>query len=302
MPQIRHLINFFKKPKGAAYLFILPAVLTLLLFVFVPLVIAIGISFKNLTIYLDSSKFVGFKNYLSLPTDSRFWNALKNTILFLILEMPLHVILGLLVAVALSKTNIFAKIMRSVFFLPTVCSLTAISIIWSFLLDPNLGTIPYLLTTIGFPKLQFLHDKNMAMVLVAMITIWKNFGMTMIIFIGGIQGISQSYYEASEIDGASKIVQFFKITIPLLIPTINFCVITNTIGTLQVFDQIYVLTSGGPLYSTETLVMYIYDVGFKSAPFNISYASAIAVVLFLIIMVITLISNKIISSKEIVDI
>lgn len=296
------ILNFFKKPNGAAYLFILPAVLTLFIFVIIPLAMAVYISFHDMTIYLDSFKFVGLGNYLSIPADSRFWNALKNTIVFLVFEMPVQIVLGLLVAVALSKTTLFSKFMRSVFFLPTVCSLTAISIVWSFLLDPDIGIISYTMTRLGLPKLEYFHDMHMAMALVIIITIWKNFGMTMIIFVGGLQGISQSYYEASEIDGASKIAQFFKITIPMLVPTIGFCVITNTIGSLQAFDQIYVLTSGGPLYSTETLVMYIYDIGFKSDPFNISYASAIAVVLFILILVITLLLNKFISSKETVDV
>lgn len=301
MTLIHRISRFFKKPEGAAYLFILPAALVLVIFILIPLVFAVVISFQNLTIYLDASHFVGLKNYANIPTDSRFWNAFGNTFLFLLLEMPVHVLLGLLVAVALSKTNLFSKFMRSVFFLPAVCSLTAISIVWSFLFDPNMGTIPYLLTKLGLGRMQFLHDTHMAMPLVAAITVWKNFGMTMIIFVGGLQSIPQSYYEASEIDGASKTAQFFRITIPLLVPTINFCVITNMIGSLQVFDQIYVLTSGGPLYSTETLVMYIYDVGFKSAPFDLSYASAIAVVLFLMIMALTLLSNKFFTSRETVD-
>lgn len=301
MSRNRHSTSFLRKPEKAAYFFLFPAAVILIVFVLIPLVAAVVISFQNLTIYLDPSHFVGFKNYLKIPADPRFWNALRNTFLFLVLEMPLHVILGLVVAVALSRTNLFTKFMRSVFFLPAVCSLTAISIVWSFLLDPNMGTIPYYFEKFGFPGLQFLHDSHMAMPIVAGVTVWKNFGMTMIIFIGGLQSIPQSYYEASEIDGANRTDQFFRITIPLLVPTINFCVITNMIGSLQVFDQIYVLTSGGPLYSTETLVMYIYDIGFKSAPNDLSYASAIAVVLFLIIMTLTLISNRFFTNRETVD-
>lgn len=301
MSRNHHTISFLRKPEKAAYFFLSPAAIILAVFVFIPLGAAVIISFQNLTIYLDPAHFVGLKNYLNILVDPRFWNALRNTLLFLVLEMPLHVILGLVVAVALSQTNLFTKFMRSVFFLPAVCSLTAISIVWSFLLDPNMGTIPYYFEKLGFPGLQFLHDSHMAMPVVAGITIWKNFGMTMIIFIGGLQSIPQSYYEASEIDGANRTDQFFHITVPLLVPTINFCVITNMIGSLQVFDQIYVLTSGGPLFSTETLVMYIYDTGFKSAPYDLSYASAIAVVLFLIIMIITLISNRFFTSRETVD-
>jgi multiple sugar transport system permease protein len=132
-------------------------------------------------------------------------------------------------------------------------------------------------------------------------TAWKNFGMTMVILVAGIQGIPRSFYEAAELDGASSARRFLSITIPLLVPTIGFCVITNTIGSLQVFDQIYVMTGGGPLFSTETLVLYIYDVGFKSQPFELSYASAIAVLLFLIIMAVSTAFRKYFTGKETVD-
>jgi multiple sugar transport system permease protein len=120
----------------------------------------------------------------------------------------------------------------------------------------------------------------------------------MMILIAGIQSIPDTYYEASEIDGANSTVQFFKITLPLLVPSLGFCIITNTIGSLQVFDQIYVMTQGGPLHTTETLVMYIYNVGFSTQPFDLSYASAIAVVLFIIIMVISLLTNNVLTRRE----
>lgn len=298
--RLNRIGKFFSKPKGAAYVFIAPAVLTLFVFVIIPLIAAVGISFMNLTIYLNSAKFVGFANYAHLLHDPRFWNALKNSVYFLV-EMPIQVALGLLVAVYLAKNTGFRKFLRSVFFLPTICSLTAMAIVWSFLLDPQIGMIPYYLSQLGLPHLQFLHDPYMAMPAVILMTVWKNFGMTMIILVAGIQGVPQVYYEAAQIDGASDFRQFLNITIPMLIPTLTFCIITNTIGSLQVFDQIYVMTQGGPLYSTETLVMYIYDVGFKSSPFELSYASAIAVVLFILIMLITLVTNNYMNSKATVE-
>jgi multiple sugar transport system permease protein len=293
--------QFFKKPEGVAYLFILPAFLTLLIFVIIPLGAAVVISFLNLTIFLHAPKFVGLANFAKLLQDERFWNALKNSLIFLI-EMPIQVIVGLLVAVYLSKNTWFKKFLRSVFFVPTVCSLTAIGIIWSFLLDPQIGMIPYYLTELGLPHWQFLTDPHMAMPLIILMTVWKNFGMTMMILVAGIQSIPESYYEASEIDGASRTMQFFTITIPLLVPSLGFCIVTNTIGSLQVFDQIYVMTQGGPLRTTETLVMYIYNVGFKTNPFNLSYASAIAVVLFMIIMLISLLMNNYLNRRVTADI
>ena len=301
LKSFKSIQEFFNKPKGVAYIFILPAVLTLLIFTIVPLVSAVVISFQNLTIFLDAPKFVGLSNYTRLLHDDRFWNALKNTFYFL-LEMPIQILLGLLVAVYLSKNTVFRKFSRTVFFVPTVCSLTAIGIVWSFLLDPQIGILPYYLTKLGLPRLLFLNDPNMAMPTIILMTVWKNFGMTMMILVAGIQSIPQSYYEASEIDGANSTMQFFKITLPLLVPSLGFCIVTNTIGSLQVFDQIYVMTQGGPLRSTETLVMYIYDVGFKYQPFNLSYASSIAVILFMLIMLISLLTNNYLNRRETYDV
>ena len=302
MPKsLKSIQDFFNKPKGAAYLFILPAVLTLLVFVIVPLVYAVVISFQNLTIFLAPPKLVGLANFTRLLQDDRFWNALKNTFYFL-LEVPIQVIMGLLVAVFLSKNTVFRKFARTVFFIPTICSLTAIGIVWSFLLDAQIGILPYYLTQIGLPQMQFLSDPNLAMPTIILTTVWKNFGLTMMILIGGIQSVPITYYEASEIDGASPITQFFRITLPLLVPSLGFCIITNTIGSLQVFDQIYVMTQGGPLHSTETLVMYIYNVGFSTQPFDLSYASAIAVILFILIIVISLLTNNYLTRRETVDI
>lgn len=302
MPKLfRSILEFFKKPKGVAYLFLLPAGLTLLIFVIIPLVSAIIISFLNLTIFLHIPKFVGLANYARLLHDGRFWNALKNSIYFLI-EMPIQVLVGLLLAAYLSKNTFFRKFLRSVFFIPVVCSLTAMGIVWSFLLDPQIGIIPYYLTELGLPHLQFLTDPKMAMPLIILMTVWKNFGLTLVILVAGIQSIPQSYYEASEMDGANSIVQFFRITLPLLVPSLGFCIVTNTIGSLQVFDQIYVMTQGGPLHATETLVMYIYNVGFTSEPFNLSYASTIAVILFMIIMLISLLMNNYLTRRETADI
>lgn len=292
------VVAFFRKPQGAAYLFISPACLILLCFVVVPLAVALGISLLDLKIYLQAPHFIGIKNFVRMAEDSRFWNALKNTFLFLVSEMPVQVVLGLIVAALLSDNTRTNRFFRSFLFLPTVCSLTAMGIVWSFLLDPNVGTIPYELTRIGLPKYLFLRDPHQAMPSVVLMTVWKNFGMTMVILVAGIHAIPGSYYEAAELDGANRVRQFLSITIPALTPTIGFCVVTNTIGSLQVFDQIYVMTGGGPLFSTETLVMYIYDVGFKNQPFELGYASAVAVVLFVIIMILSLLLRRYFVSRE----
>ncbi|HUC94058.1 MAG TPA: sugar ABC transporter permease [Paenibacillus sp.] len=296
------LFSFINRPERAAYLFILPAVLILLFFTVIPLVASVVISLLQMDPFLQNVKFIGADNFAALVEDERFWNALKNTIYFAAVEMPLQVVLALLVAAFVSKNTLFRKLMRSIYFVPVVCSMAAISIVWSFLLDPQIGSYPYYLSLLGLPRLEFLRDPNLAMPSVILMTVWKNFGYSMVILIAGIQSIPDSYYEAAEIDGASKTQQFFNVTIPMLIPAISFCVITNTIGSLQVFDQIYVATQGGPLFRTESIVAYIYSTGFSTAPYNLGYSSAIAVVLFVIIIAVTLLMNNYFLRKETSDV
>jgi multiple sugar transport system permease protein len=295
-------LNFFKKPQGAAYLFILPACVILLIFTVIPLLATLVISVLKMDIFLKGASYSGMDNFQKLLGDERYWNAMRNTFYFTFVQMPLQIMLALIVAVFVSTNTLFRKILRTVFFLPFVCSLTAIAIVWSFLLDPQTGMYTHYLDVIGLPRLEFLRDPQLAMPSIIVMTVWRSFGYSMIILIAGIQSIPQSYYEAAQIDGASKLKQFSNITIPMLIPALSFCVITTTISALQVFDQIFVTTQGGPLYKTETVVNYIYNTGFKLAPFDLGYASAISVSLLVVIMVITLSMNHFFLKKETSDV
>ncbi|HZG83370.1 sugar ABC transporter permease [Paenibacillus sp.] len=295
---MKQRLSYFVGPTGAAYVFLLPAMAIFFIFMVIPLIASLVMGLFSIDIFLKNIKFVGLDNFTKLLGDDRFWNSLKNTLYFTVLEMPLQVAVGLIAAVLLSKPTKFRKALRTTYFIPVVCSLTAMGILWSMLLDPNLGMIPYFFEKLGFPKIAFLKEPNLAMPTVAVMSVWKNFGFTMVILLAGIQGISESYYEAAEIDGASKMKQFFHITIPLLIPALSFCIITNTIGCLQVFDQVYVMTQGGPLFRTETIVQYIYNAGFTLAPFDLGYASAIAEVLLVIIVVITLLMHRFFAKRE----
>lgn len=301
MKKLQKLVSFFNKPEGAAYIFLLPSLVILVVFSVIPLVASLVISTLNMDIFLKKVTFAGVSNYLKLFSDERFWNSMLNTVYFTAVEMPLQIIFALLVAVYVQKNTAFRKFLRSAFFVPAICSMTAIGIIWSMLLDPSLGMYPYLLRLVGITGVEFLKDPALAMPCVIFTTIWKNFGLSMIILVAGIQGIPGSYYEAAEIDGSNRWTQFTKITLPLIVPTLSFCVITNTIDCLKVFDQVYVMTQGGPLYRTETIVQYIYYRGFRIAPFNLGYASAIAEVLFVIIAVIVLYMYRFSLRKETVE-
>lgn len=298
----QRFMSFFNKPEGAAYIFLLPSLIIFVVFVIFPLAAALVMGTFKIDIFLRDITFVGAENFKRLLSDERFWNAFKNTLYFTGLQMPLQVISALLIAVYVQKNTWFRRFLRSIFFIPVVCSLTAMGILWSMLLDPSLGIYPYLLRKIGIFGVDFLKDPTLAMPSIIIMTVWKNFGLSMIILVAGIQSIPDVYYEAAKIDGADKWKQFFCITIPLLIPTLGFCVITNTIGSLQVFDQVYVMTQGGPMFRTETMVQYIYNRGFQIAPYDLGYASAIAETLFVMIAFITLLMYRYLIKKEKVDI
>lgn len=295
------IASIFNKPEGAAYLFLLPSLMIFAVFVLFPLLAALIMGTLKMDIFLRNFTFIGMENFKRLLYDERFWNALKNTFYFAGLQMPLQILFSLIIAVYVHKNTRFRKLLRTVFFIPTVCSMTAMGILWSMLLDPSLGFYPYLLRKIGIFGVEFLKDPSLAMPSIIMITVWKNFGLSMIIFVAGIQGIPDEYYEAAKIDGANRWRQFWHVTIPLLLPTLGFCVITNTIGSLQVFDQAFVMTRGGPMFRTETLVQYAYNRGFQTAPYDLGYASAIAETLFVIIAFITLLMYKYFTKKERVE-
>lgn len=280
------------KGQKSAYLFIAPAMVILTVFVFIPLIGAFGISLMNINIYMNDISFGGLSNYLKIFQDMRVGNATMNSLYFAILEVPLQIIIALFLLMFMLKNNKWQKLLRTVFYLPYVCSMTAISIVWSMLLNTNYGMLPYLLNLAGIEMPNLLASTTWAMPTVIAVTVWKNFGYTLTLLSAAALGVSSSLYEAAEIDGATGIQKFWSVTIPGIRGTINFCIITTLITALQVFDQIYVMTKGGPQNSTETLVGYIYNRGFQTAPYDLGYASAVSVYLFLIIAVITFVLRK----------
>lgn len=287
-----------RKPAGgigsqrAAYLFILPSFLVLTVFVFVPLISSFIFSLLHMDIFMNNITFAGLDNFRKLFTDSRVSNATFNTFYFTLLEVPLQVILALLLSTFISRSTPFCRTMRSIYYVPFICSMTAVGIVFSMLLDPNMGAIPYLLRFVGLGSAAFLKDETLAMPTIIVISAWKGFGYTVTLIVAAMLGVSGSLYEAAEMDGAGYWKKFFKVTVPEIWPTISFCIVTNTIGSLQMFDQAYIMTKGGPTYHTETLVQYVYDRGFQTAPYELSYASAISVYLFFLVAVITFVLRR----------
>ncbi|KAB2840916.1 MAG: sugar ABC transporter permease [Melioribacteraceae bacterium] len=245
--------------------------------------------------FSSESTFVGLDNYIRLFSDPEFWSVLKNTLYYTLGTVPLNMVLSLSVAYLLNKQIAGKKILRTMFFAPVVISPVAAAVIWRWLYDPNFGIINYVLSLAGIDSINWLNDPDAAMFAVIIMGVWKTFGINMVLFAAGLQAIPEHYYEAAEIDGAGKLSKFWNITIPLLTPTTMFILIMSMIASLQVFDIVYVLTSGGPLGSTKVLVFYVYEHAFKF--FEMGYASAISYVLFAILFIFTMLQFRFMKVK-----
>lgn len=274
-----------------AYLFLLPSLVILTVFVFIPLISAFVISLLNMDIYMNDISFAGFDNFIQLFQDGRVWNATKNTLLFAVIEVPVQICLALIIAMFMMKNKVIHKFLRAFFYVPYVCSMTAISILWSMMLNPNSGMFAYLLQQLGIQMPNINTNGAYAMAMVITVTVWRNFGYTLTIITAATLDVPSSLYESAELDGATGLKKFIYITLPSIKGTISFCLVTALILAFQAFDQVYVMTGGGPQYKTETLVSYIYDRGF-STTHDLGYASAISVYLFVIIAIVTFLLRK----------
>lgn len=274
-----------------------PSVILLILFSVVPLIIAFGLSVFDVSITMDSANFIGLDNFIEAFHDSRFLNSLKVTAIFTGLEVPLQVLGALAVAALITKNNIKNKFFRAVYFLPVICSATAIGIMWKMILHSNIGFITAALQSMGLGKINFLNTPGLTIFVVSFISIWRSFGISAIIYVTAIQQVSASLYEAAEMDGAGKIRQFWHITAPSIRPTFWYILMTRFAGALQIFDIIYITTNGGPNYTTESTVTYIYSRAFSSRS-SMGYASAMSVILFVIIMVITVLMYRKMNQEE----
>ncbi|MBI1937857.1 MAG: sugar ABC transporter permease [Ignavibacteriales bacterium] len=258
-------------------------------------------SFTDFDIYslgnFDYLRVTGFDNYKKLLNEPLFWTALKNTFYFVLVGGPLSVAASLGTALLLnSKLIKYKSIFRMIYFLPVVTTLVAVSIVWRYFYHPRFGLLNYILSFIGLGPFDWLGDPNLAMPAIIILAVWKNFGYNMIIFIAGLQNIPEDLYEAAGIEGATAWQQFKHITIPLLAPTTLFISVITMIGYFQLFAEPYVMTQGGPLNSTLSIVLYMYQEGFRW--WNIGYSTAIAFALFIIILIGTLIQFRLQKESE----
>ena len=266
----------------AAALFIAPALAGTLIFIIIPVICSFGLSFVKWDL-LNPVEFVGWDNYIQIFSEPLFYKILINTIVFAVSTSVFGVIIPLILAAILNSKIRGAEFYKTAYFLPFITPMIVIGVIWEWIFDPNIG----LLNQILHLHINWLYDANFAMPALIIVSVWKLIGYNMVIFLSALSGISQSLFEAARIDGANHFQVFKNITVPLLAPTTFFVVIITTISSFQIFDLIYLMTEGGPLDSTNVLVYAIYKNAFEY--FNIGKASALAYVLFVIILVLTLI-------------
>lgn len=271
---------------GWAWLFLLPSVLGIAVFNLFPVLGSFWLSLTHWNL-LGTPRFVGLANYADLFADSRFYQVMAQTLGFVGLTVVLDVVLGLVLAVALNRKLKGRGLLRTAYFLPYITSMVAIAIVWGWLFDPRFGALNLALKAFGLAPVFWLSNPRWAMPSIVLVTVWKGLGYTMMLFLAGLQAIPAHYEEAAKLDGASATQRFLRVTLPLLSPTVFLVTTVSLINAFQAFDAVYMLTGGGPGNQTSVIVYWLYQNAFTY--FNMGKASAIAYVLFAVILAITLV-------------
>lgn len=276
--------------------FMLPSLIGMVIFSFLPIVISIVVSLTDwngldkLNAQTLTQRLCGFENYKTILLSSEFWNVLWHTVYYIILYIPLVLVMSLFIASILNKNMRGIGVFRVLYYIPVLTSWVAASLIWKWVLSPQYGVINQLLGSVGIAGPEWLTDKVWAMPAIVLASVWKDMGFYGLFLLSGLKAIDTGYYEAAQMDGAGKIRQFFSITLPLLTPSMFFCIIMALINAFQLFPQVQIMTEGGPNGATQVMVERIYTYGFKY--FRMGYAAAYSWLLFIIIFVLTLIQMK----------
>lgn len=269
------------------YSIIIPTILFYLVFAYLPIFGSVAMSFTGLDTMLSLKPvFIGFQNYLTAFDDSLTWTSLRNSFAFTLVSVPLGTVTALSVALMLNSVNNLRAFYRTIYFIPVVTSMVAVAIVWKWMYQPAFGLFNQLLSMAHLPELKWLNDPNLAMLAIVIMSVWKGLGFNVVIFLAGLGGIPREYYEAAAIDGANGWKSFTNITLPLLQSTTGFVIITGVINALQVFTQMYIMTQGGPMDSTRSIVYVIYERAFVD--FMGGYSASLAMILFIIIMIISI--------------
>jgi len=273
-----------------AWLLVGPALAILAVFFAGPVLASFVLSLTDFDLYavarLDRLRVIGAGNYAALLASPRFWRAVRNTAYFVLVGGPLSIAVSLVAALLLDAPAVRWKpFLRTVLFLPVVTTLVAVAIVWRAIYHPRAGLLAWLCTQLGVTPIDWLGDPVWAMPAIILLAVWKNFGFNMLVFLAGLQSVPERLYEAARLDGAGAWPRFRHVTLPVLAPTFGFVVVTTTIGYLQLFAEPYVMTQGGPAEHTLSIVLLMYEEGFRW--WNLGFAAAVAFVLFAIILVVT---------------
>ncbi len=285
-----------KKKIIQALPFMLPSFIGMLVFSLCPVLIAIFLSFtdwnglEKLNLHIFTEQFIGLKNYRMILGNSEFWTVLLHTLYYIVLYIPLVFIASLGIALLLNKKKKGTVVFRVLYYIPVLTSWVAASLIWKWVLSPKYGIFNQILEIFGINGPGWLTSEVWAMPGIVLASVWKDMGFFGLFLLSGLSAIDSTYYEAARVDGAGKFVTFFKVTLPLLTPSIFFCLIMSLINAFQLFPQVQIMTEGGPNGATQVMVERIYTYGFKY--FRMGYASAYSWLLFLIIFVLTMIQMK----------
>jgi multiple sugar transport system permease protein len=277
-------LSYRRKEEIAGYLFILPWIVGFLVFQLGAMLTALAMSFLKAD-FLSPARFVGLRNFESLLDDGTFWIALQNTVLYALGRMPFVLALGLSIALLLNRERWGVRGLRTLYFLPSVTSGVAVALLWIWILNPDYGLLNAGLGAVGIGGPKWLYSEEWALPALGLVSLW-GVGSSMLIYLAGLRSVPTELYEAASLDGAGPIRRFFAVTLPMLTPTLFYTLVTGIIASYQVFLNAYILTGGGPNNATLTMVLYVYRKAFQE--FNMGYASAVAWVLFLIILVFTL--------------
>jgi multiple sugar transport system permease protein len=290
-------VTLFRRRALSAYLMLAVPLAFFLFIRIIPTLSALQVALYQWDMLSDNRPFVGVANFQALAADPVFRTALANTLKYVLLGVPTGLVLSLAIALALTRIRRLAALFRTVYFIPFVTSLVAVSWVWRWLYQPQRGSINDLVGLLGIPPQPFLQSTSQALPSIVAVNVWHDLGFQIVIFLAGLHAIPEIYYEAARLDGAGRWALFRTITLPLLNPTIVFLTVTSAISSLQVFTQVQNMSAqgtGGPLNSTLSLVLYVYQKAFGGA-YQMGYASAMTVVLFALILAITLIQLRVFS-------
>lgn len=278
------------------YLFIAPYLILFTVFLAVPVVFGFWISLHDWHVLGRSHPFVGVDNYRALLRDDLFHRALVNTGYFALLTVIPGNLVSLLLALGLNSRIRGETLFKTIYYMPVILSVAVVAIIWRWLYSTEFGIINHYLSVVGLPRLSWLNSPSLAMPSLALMSIWWGAGGNMLVYLAGLRGIPDEYYEAAKVDGAGTWARFRHITLPLLRPALLFCLVMSLIGSSQVFGQSYILTGGGPHYSTLTVVLYMYQTGFSL--YRMGYACAVAYVLFVLVLGLTILQFRLMSARK----